>query len=218
MVNPSRLRLLLADDHEMVRVALKLVLASLADEVIFDEASRAEEALAIAAQHPDLDLILIDLEMPGIGGVEGVRALRHAHPGLPLIVCSASEEAQRASELLALGVSGFIPKSEGMEVIQHAVRIVLAGGTFVPARLMHGLSPLDRSPAQPATPTLPLTERQIDVMRLLSHVKPNKVIARELDLSESTVKVHVLAIFRALGVHNRTEAVVAAAALLQRSK
>ena len=211
MVSPSRLRLLLADDHEMVRVALKLVLAPLADEVIFDEAATAEQALAIAAERSDIDLILIDLEMPGMGGVQGVRALRNAHPELPLVVCSASVEATRISELLSIGVSGFIPKSDGMDVIQQAVRLVLAGGTYSPVALMNEAAPR-------AAGSLPLTSRQMDVMRLLSHGKPNKVIARELDLSESTVKVHLLAIFRALGVHNRTEAVVAAAALLQRSK
>jgi DNA-binding NarL/FixJ family response regulator len=205
------LRLLLADDHEMVRVALKLVLSRLADEVVFDEAATAEQALAIAAQHADIDLILIDLEMPGIGGVEGVRALRNAHPELPLVVCSASENAERIAALLAIGVSGFIPKSEGMDVIQQAVRLVLAGGTYSPVGFMR------TAPAQ-SVAALPLTGRQMDVMRLLSHGKPNKVIARELDLSESTVKVHLLAIFRALGVHNRTEAVVAAASLLQRAK
>lgn len=214
MVSSSRLRLLLVDDHEMVRMALKHVLAPLGDEVLFDEAASAERALEIAALQPDLDLILIDLEMPGMGGVEGVRALRNAHPELPLIVCSASEDPARVAQLLSLTVSGFIPKSETMQVIQHAVRLVLAGGTYVPSRLMlQSASPTVPPSAQDA---LPLTGRQIDVMRLLSHGKPNKLIARELDISESTVKVHLLAIFRALGVHNRTEAVVAAAALLQR--
>jgi DNA-binding NarL/FixJ family response regulator len=214
---PARLRLLLADDHEMVRVALKMVLAPLAEEVVFDEASRAETALEIAARQPDLDLILIDLEMPGMGGVEGVRALRDAYPAMPLVVCSASEDPQRVSQLLAMGVAGFIPKSDGMDVIQQAVRLVLAGGTYVPSRLMQvSAQQVPRDASQIAA--LPLTSRQIDVMRLLSRGKPNKLIARELDISESTVKVHLLAIFRALGVHNRTEAVVAAAALLQQSK
>ena len=215
MTGSKRLRLLLVDDHEMVRMALKHVLAPLADEVVFDEAATAERALDIAAEQPDLDLILIDLEMPGIGGLEGVRALRIAHPELPLIVCSATEDPARVAQLLALTVAGFIPKSEAMQVIQQAVRLVLAGGTYVPSRLM-----LQRpaSPPPPSHEVLPLTGRQIDVMRLLSHGKPNKLIARELDISESTVKVHLLAIFRALGVHNRTQAVVAAAALLQRNE
>jgi DNA-binding NarL/FixJ family response regulator len=214
MTDPKRLRLLIVDDHEMVRMALKHVLAPLAGEVVFDEAATAERALEIAAQQPDLDLILIDLEMPGIGGLQGVRALRTAHPELPLIVCSATEDPARVAQLLALTVAGFIPKSEAMQVIQQAVRLVLAGGTYVPSRLM--LQGAASPPPPPPQEVLPLTGRQIDVMRLLSHGKPNKLIARELDISESTVKVHLLAIFRALGVHNRTEAVIAAAALLQR--
>jgi DNA-binding NarL/FixJ family response regulator len=216
MTGSTRLRLLLVDDHEMVRMALKHVLAPLADDVVFDEAATAERALEVAAQQPDLDLILMDLEMPGIGGIEGVRALRSAHPELPLIVCSASEDPKRVAQLLALTVAGFIPKSETMQVIQHAVRLVLAGGTYVPSRLM--LQGAASPPPPPSHEALPLTGRQIDVMRLLSQGKPNKLIARELDISESTVKVHLLAIFRALGVHNRTEAVVAAAALLERNE
>ncbi|MEO7762301.1 MAG: response regulator transcription factor [Casimicrobiaceae bacterium] len=214
MTDFSRLRLLIVDDHEMSRVALKLVLARLAEEVIFDEAATAEQAVTVAARQSDLDLILIDLEMPGMGGVEGVRALRDAHPGLPLIVCSATEDAARVSGLLALGVAGFIPKSDPVEVILHAVRLVLAGGTYVPTRLTREMgSGLPRHGIQHEA--LPLTGRQFDVMRLLGLGKPNKLIARELDISESTVKVHLLAIFRVLGVHNRTEAVIAAASRLQ---
>jgi DNA-binding NarL/FixJ family response regulator len=215
MLSPPRLRLLLADDHEMVRVALKLVLGALAEEVVFDEAARAEQALAIAAATPDLDLVLIDLEMPGMGGVEGVRALRGAHPELPLVVCSATEDPERIAALLSMGVAGFIPKSDGMEVIQQAVRLVLAGGTYVPTRLVQNPAPAAAAGNDRLSGS-PLTTRQIDVMRLLSRGKPNKVMARELDISESTVKVHLLAIFRALGVHNRTEAVIAASALLEK--
>lgn len=217
MGNPSHLRILLADDHEMVRMALKVVLAPLADEVVFDEAASAEKALSIAAQQPDLDLILIDLEMPGIGGIEGVRALRDAYPALPLVACSASEDAARVSQLLALGVAGFIPKSDAVQVIQQAVRLVLAGGTYVPTRLMQAAAAAPPT-AGAQNRTMALTGRQVDVMRLLGHGKPNKVIARELDISESTVKVHLLSIYRAFGVHNRTEAVVAAATHLRLSK
>ena len=210
------LRLLIADDHEMMRVALKLVLQSLADEVVFDEAASAEKAIAVAAEQPDLDLILIDLEMPGIGGVEGVRALREAHPELPLVVCSATEDAERVQQLLALGVAGFIPKSDAVQVILHAVRLVLAGGTYVPTRLMRSSAPVTaRAEGELAPP--PFTGRQFDVMRLLAQGKPTKLIARELDISESTVKAHLIAIFRVLGVHNRTEAVIAAAKRLSSS-
>ncbi len=205
------MKILLADDHEMVRVALKVALAPLGPGATFAEAATAESALAAAAADPDLDLVLIDLHMPGMGGVEGVRRLRTEHPALPVIVCSASEDGTLVRELLSLGVAGFIPKSDSTQVIEQAVRLVLAGGTYAPPRL------LEAAPANPAGSPgalASLTPRQGDVLRLLAHGKPNKLIARELDISEATVKVHLLAVFRALGARNRTEAVVIAQRLL----
>ncbi len=202
------MKILLADDHEMVRVALKVALSPLGAELAFVEAASAEAALAAAAAHPDLDLALVDINMPGIGGVEGVRRLRAAHPALPLVACSASEDAAVVRAVLALGASGFIPKSDSTQVILQAVQLVLAGGTYVPPRLMGG-----EAPATPARIDS-LTPRQHDVLRELAHGKPNKLIARELDISEATVKVHLLAIYRALGARNRTEAVVVAQRLL----
>lgn len=204
------MKLLLADDHEIVRVALKVALAPLGAQVAFVEARTAEEALAAADAHPDLDLALIDVNMPGMGGEEGVRRLRAAHPDLPVLACSASEDPAVVRGLLALGVSGFIPKSDPTPVIQQAVRLVLAGGTYVPPRLLGAAPAAREAPA----PLASLTPRQQDVLRLLAEGKPNKRIARDLDISEATVKVHVLAVFRALGARNRTEAVVIAQRLL----
>ena len=204
------MRFLLADDHEMVRLALKVALAPLGTDLGFVEAGSAESALAAAAAHADLDLVLIDINMPGMGGLEGVRRLRAAHPTLPVLVCSAAEDPALVRSLLGLGVCGFIPKSDSTTVILQAVKLVLAGGTYVPPRLLDVASP---APAAGA-PLASLTPRQRDVLRLLAEGKPSKVIARELDISESTVKVHLLAVFRALGARNRTEAVVIAHRLL----
>ena len=201
------MKCLVADDHEMVRLALKVALAPLGPDVAFVEAATAEEAVAAAAANDDLDIVLIDVNMPGMGGVEGVRRLRASHPTLPLLVCSASEDPGLVRELLALGVAGFMPKSDSTQVILEAVRLVLAGGTYVPTRL------LAAAPARPSSGAIAiesLTPRQRDVLRLLAEGKPNKVIARELDISEATVKVHLLSVFRALGARNRTEAVVIA--------
>lgn len=201
------MKCLVADDHQMVRVALKVALEPLGPGVSFVEAANAEEAIAAAAAHEDIDLVLIDVNMPGMGGVEGVKRLRASHPTLPLLVCSASEDAGLVRELLALGVAGFIPKSDSTQVILEAVRLVLAGGTYVPARL------LAAPPAPPSAGAVALdslTPRQRDVLRLLAQGKPNKVIARELDISEATVKAHLLSVFRVLGARNRTEAVVIA--------
>lgn len=200
------MKILLADDHEMVRVALKVALAPLEADVAFVEASTAEAALEAAGAHSDLDLVLIDINMPGMGGLLGVRRLRAAYPALPVMVCSATEDAALVKSVLALGVCGYIPKSDSTSVILQAVKLVLAGGVYVPPRLL-ARSGLEA--AGPA-PLASLTPRQQDVLRLLALGRPNKLIARELDISEATVKVHLLAVFRALAARNRTEAVVIA--------
>lgn len=201
------MKILLADDHELMRLALRSALEGLEGGKTFLEAATAEAALEVVASQPDLDLVLIDMNMPGMGGLEGVRRLRASHPALPVIACSAAEDRATVGALLKLGVAGYIPKADSAAVILSAVRIVLAGGTYVPARL-----------AGEATATeakaYALTDRQRDVLRLLAEGKPNKTIARELDISEATVKVHLVAVFRALGARNRTEAVVIAQRLL----
>jgi DNA-binding NarL/FixJ family response regulator len=190
-----------------MRLALRSALEGLEGGKTFLEAATAEAALEVVASQPDLDLVLIDMNMPGMGGLEGVRRLRASHPALPVIACSAAEDRATVGALLKLGVAGYIPKADSAAVILSAVRIVLAGGTYVPARL-----------AGEATATeakaYALTDRQRDVLRLLAEGKPNKTIARELDISEATVKVHLVAVFRALGARNRTEAVVIAQRLL----
>jgi DNA-binding NarL/FixJ family response regulator len=194
-------KILIADDHELLRLALRVALQPLEEGVTFVEAASAESALAAVAANPDLDLVLIDMNMPGIGGLEGVRALRASHPSLPLVACSAAEDPGLVAELMALGVAAYIPKSDSTQVILQATRLVLAGGTYVPPRLAGRASP---------APDFELTARQQEVLRLLAQGKPNKAIARELDISEATVKVHLVAVFRALGARNRTEAVVIA--------
>ncbi|MEO5691495.1 MAG: response regulator transcription factor [Usitatibacter sp.] len=207
------MKLLLADDHEMVRLALRTALAQLGEPLQFVEAASAEEALAAASAHDDIDLVIIDVNMPGMGGIEGVKRLRASHPALPLVACSATEDAALVRALLGLGVAAFIPKSDATPVILQAVKLVLAGGTYFPPRLLAAAQPKAASPAAGAIAGL--TPRQRDVLRLLAEGKPNKVIARALDIGEATVKVHLLAVFRALGAHNRTEAVVIAQRAVQ---
>lgn len=211
------LRILLADDHEMVRIAMRYALAGLADAIEWVEAADATQAKAMMDHDHRLDLALIDINMPGSHGIDCIRAMRRDHPTLPLLVISAAEDASTVRALIDLGVAGFIPKSDPSAVILQAVRLVLAGGTYVPLRLLaHDSAPA----AQPVRTrgTIPtvagLTGRQQEVLALLARGLPNKLIARELGLSESTVKVHLLAIYRVLSVRNRTEAVVAAQAFL----
>lgn len=211
------LRVLLADDHEMVRIAMRYALGAIADAIEWHEASDAAQAQAILEQDPAFDLALLDICMPGSTGVEWIRALRRAYPTLPLLVMSATEDATLVRALIDCGVAGFIPKSDPSAVILQAVRLVLAGGTYAPLRLLaQTLSPSGNA-ARPLdhVPTISgLTGRQREVLALLARGLPNKLIARQLGLSESTVKVHLLAIYRVLTVRNRTEAVVAAQAFL----
>lgn len=201
----------LADDHPIVRAALKAALGALGPNTRFVEANDAASVLALVAAEPGLDLILMDLHMPGADGTATVRAVRARAPQLPVAVVSADEDPAAVGELLRMGVCGFIPKSDSANVIVGAVRLILAGGTYVPPRLVHGDA---RGAAEDGTGAgdarLGLTARQSDVLRLLGEGKSNKVIARELGITEGTVKVHLLAVFRALNVRNRTAAVVAA--------
>jgi DNA-binding NarL/FixJ family response regulator len=203
-----RLRLLLADDHEMARLALKHALMPLAEHIDWLEAATVDEVMSHAAQEPEL--ALLDFHMPGADGLPWIARLRARHPALPLIVISAEESADLVRALVELGVAGFIPKSESAAVVLQAVRLVLYGGTYAPLRFLS-----QRAPVAAAANGNGLTPRQLEVLALLARGLPNKAIARELGLSEGTVKVHLLAIFRALDVRNRTEAVVAAQKRLQ---
>jgi DNA-binding NarL/FixJ family response regulator len=178
-----------------------------------------------AIHSPDassLSLALIDLAMPGVHGNEHLTEVIEHLPHVPVMVLSGSEDPGLMKGLLAMGVQGFIPKAYSPDVMLSAVRLVLSGGVYVPPLLLQeradGAAATLTTNAQPAPTSSDsleerlrklLTERQIDVLRLLSQGKPNKLIARDLGISEGTVKIHLAAIFRALNVRNRVEAVVA---------
>jgi len=204
----------IADDHPIVRAALRAALANVGSDTRFLEASDAASTLAMASSEPAIDLLLMDLHMPGVEGTATVRAIRERAPQLPVAVVSADEDAAMVAELLSLGVCGFIPKSDSSNVIVSAVRLMLAGGTYVPPRLLNGGNGAGRVLPRDASggdgDRLGLTARQFDVLRLLGHGMSNKVIARELGITEGTVKVHLLAVFRVLNVRNRTAAAMAA--------
>ena len=223
------MKVLLVDDHRLIIEGVKLKLAELDPAVETVVAMNLDELEQALATHADsLDLALLDIAMPGTQGFEHVARLRAEAPGLPVIVLSGSEDAELMRALMDLGVLGFIPKAYSPDVMLSAIRLVLAGGLYIPPLLLasaqaQGWQPGAGSPASPGRDTAPhaseahsldglrqlLTERQVDVMRLLSQGKPNKLIARDLGISEGTVKIHLAAIFRALNVRNRVEAVVA---------
>ena len=190
-----------------MRSALRGALERLDPAPRFVEAEDLSGALALIAGSPPPDVLLMDLRMPGVDGPEGVAAVRRAAPSLPIAVVSATDDASLVRALFELGVAAFIPKTEPPEVIVAAVRVVLGGGQYFPPRLL--LDPIAAAPS-PTGEAAMLTERQRDVLRLLARGLPNKLIARDLGLTEGTVKVHLLAIFRALGARNRTDAVLIA--------
>ena len=206
------LRIAIADDHPLMRAALASALADLATDVQFLEAANHAATLAVIDALPGPDLLLMDLHMPGTDGIEGVRDVRNRAPQVPLAVVSADDDPAAVRSLLALGVSGFIPKTDSPAVIASAVRLILAGGVYVPPRLVTHAGVV---PAANGDSVSGLTSRQIDVVRLLARGLSNKAIARELGVSEGTVKVHLLAVFRVLDVRNRTAAVIAAQRFLR---
>lgn len=210
------MKILVADDHALFRDGLRYMLARLGEDVEILQAKDCAEALTLAASRSDLDLILLDLAMPGMDGLVGLRALRARNPAVPVVILSASEEPAEMRLALEGGAMGFIPKSSTSDVMLGALRLVLSGGVYVPLAFMERFQS-GRTPGATlasSLETLGLTPRQHDVLRLLGKGQSNKEIARVLGLAEGTVKLHISAILRALGVDNRTQAVVAAARLL----
>ena len=195
----------LADDHPIVRSALASALAGPRAGIRFREAADARGALALLDGPPPLDLLVIDLRMPGADGLSTVRALRERAPEVPLVVVSAEDDPAHIAPLLALGVAGFIPKSEPPAVIVRRCGSCSPGAPTC----RRGSPPASAAPP-PGAADAGLTPRQWEVVKLLARGLPNKAIANALGVTEGTVKVHLIAVFRALGVRNRTAAVIAA--------
>ena len=212
------MKTLLADDHPLMREGVRQVLAQLEPAIEIIDAHDYPSLFAQTALHADLDLALVDLNMPGFVGMQGITQFRHRFPDIPLVVLSASESANDIRNALESGALGYIPKAASTTVMLAALRQVLAGDIFVPACLgdghagLHSVAPADFEALQHSG----LTARQLEVARLLAQGCANKAIAGMLSMSEGTVKVHIAAIFRAFGVTNRTEAVLEIQRLIQK--
>lgn len=192
------MKFLLIDDHALFRHGLVLLLGRLPGAHECLEADRCEAALALLAAQGDPDLILLDLALPGMNGLDGLVQLRAQCPTTPIVLLSANDNPRMVMDGMRRGAQGFIPKSACPEVVIAALQVVLAGGTYLPARALAGPAPLDG----PAV----LTARQREVLALLVREQSNKEIADALGMRVNTVRVHVAAILDALGVDNRTEA------------
>ncbi|MHB1245741.1 MAG: response regulator [Sulfuriferula sp.] len=210
------MKIILADDHALFREGARHLLQQLGGgDIEVLEAATCQEAIIHADLHEDVDLALLDLHMPGVTGVECVVHFQAAHPEVPVVVLSGSESRPNVQAVLDVGALGYIPKSSSSQVMLSAIRLVLSGGIYLPPLVMdQELNPVEASiaPQVASRGQVPccLTERQMDVLKLLAAGKPNKLIARELGLGEGTIKVHLAGIFRALEVNNRTEAVMEA--------
>lgn len=209
------LKLLVVEDHALVREGLVRLLAQLEEETEVFESADFESALTILDNDGDFDLVLLDLALPGIDGFAGLDILRRRYPAMPVAVVSAFDDTPTVNRVLNLGASGFIPKALSGEGLLSAVRDVLAGSIYRPCG--QPIARLDDAPPVPPSQVgvrpeeIGLTERQAQVLCLMVRGLSNRDIAEQLELSEGTVKIHATAVFKALGVNSRTQALVAAA-------
>ncbi len=195
--------LLLVDDHTLFRTGLRLIVQAHPGVAAIAEAGTVAEACALAGA--PVQLVLLDIQMPGMNGLDGLRPLRLAHPGARVVLVSASVAPDAVREARARGADGFLPKSASGADILAAIDLALAGQPCFPPGDAGAAPPLAPGQGAPV-----LTARQGEVLRLLCTGRPNKVIARDLGLSENTVRVHVAAIFAQLGVNSRSTALLAA--------
>ncbi len=204
---PSGYTFVIADDHPLFRGALRETLAGLGDVATIHEAGDFESAKALVVAGEDVDLVLLDLSMPGASGLSGLISLRGIHPAVPMMVVSAHDDPVTIRRALDLGASGFISKSASMDEIRHAVRTVLAGDIAAPVGIDLGV---ERDPeiSDLIKRLQSLTPQQTRVLGMLAEGLLNKQIAYELGVSEATIKAHVSAILQKLGVDSRTQAVI----------
>jgi DNA-binding NarL/FixJ family response regulator len=229
------MKVLLVDDHPLILSALQTVIKGLGDHVNVVGAGSAREAREALQNENDFDLVLLDLQLGDANGFDLLIEFRAGYPALPVVVVSASDRASDVIRSIDLGAMGFVPKRATNETLFEALHMVMSGGIYVPPMSIGTEPPplnrrrTDASPlnlvsqeatdsgfqTQPSLASLGLTPRQTDVLALLLKGNPNKLIARELGLSVETVKDHVAAVLRALGVSSRTQAVLAVSQMTQ---
>jgi DNA-binding NarL/FixJ family response regulator len=210
MTTAASTHLVVADDHPLFRDALRQAVATVVATAQVDEAGSFEELTALLEREPDVDLILLDLSMPGISGFSGLIYLRAQFPAIPVVIVSASDDAATIRRSMDFGASGFIPKRFGVEALREAIGKVMNGDVWVPADVDLSAA-VDPDMTKLRDRLVTLTPQQVRVLMMLSEGLLNKQIAYELGVSEATIKAHVSAILQKLGVESRTQAVIAAA-------
>jgi len=203
-------RILIADDHPLILGALRQAVSGAIEDAEIHEAGDFEGLAAALEAHPDMDLVLLDLSMPGVRGFSGLLYLRAERPSLPVIVVSANEDRAVMRHCLEFGAAAYVPKSLDVASMRTAIRTVLDGGRWTPPDLDAKASG-NREASALVKRLSSLTPQQVRVLMMLSQGLLNKQIAYELSVSEATVKAHVSAILQKLGVESRTQAVILAA-------
>jgi DNA-binding NarL/FixJ family response regulator len=204
---PSGFKFVIADDHPLFRGALKQALAVIADSAEIIEAGDFATTKEALLRNHDVDLVLLDLSMPGASGLSGLVTLRGIRPDFPMVVVSARDDPETIRRALELGASGFISKSASMEQIRSAVQTVLGGGVATPEGIDLGVEN-DLELSDLIRRVQSLTPQQTRVLGMLAEGLLNKQIAFELNVSEATIKAHVSAVLQKLGVDSRTQAVI----------
>jgi DNA-binding NarL/FixJ family response regulator len=203
------MRVLVVDDHPLIREALSTVLRQLSPGVEVDEATSAEQALDLLALGHPLTLALLDLTLPGADGMSLLAEVRRDRPELPVVVLSGSDSRANVMAAIEAGAMGFISKRTSTAVFVSALQLVLAGGIYIPPQALAIEEPTRRAEQPTVLPAdIGLTPRQAQILALLVQGKPNKLICRTLGISDGTVKAHISSVLRVLDVDNRTEAVV----------
>ena len=197
------MKILLVDDHTLVRDGISLVLEQFEDNISILTASTAKETLSLLAKHEDTDLVLMDVGLPDSSGIDCLKRIRQLTPLIPVVMLSANDGHETVRAAIDAGARGFIPKSAGKEIMLSAIQLIMAGGIYLPESSMRAVS-------APQGEAGSLTRRQREVLQRLAEGKSNKAIANELGMSEATVRVHVTSIFKVLDVCNRTEAALKA--------
>ena len=209
-MNDPLYRLVIADDHPLFRGALREAVTGLLERAEIAEAGSFDEVAELLDKGGEVDLILLDLAMPGVRGFSGLMYLRAQYPSVPIVVVSANDDPAVIRRCMDFGASGFIPKTLGIDEMRTAIMRVLKGGVWTPPDVDLAAGS-DAETAALLGRLATLTPQQVRVLMMLSEGLLNKQIAYELSVSEATVKAHVSAILQKLGVESRTQAVIAAA-------
>ncbi len=209
-----KIKVLMVDDHALFRDGMRYVLQQLADEVEVIDSGNFVDGMKQAANNSDIDLALLDLNMPGSEGVKSILTFHESNPGIPLVVVSGSDHREDIEKVMEYGAMGFISKLSSSKIMLSALRMVMDGGVYLPPQLLQqAIAGIDQGGADKRTLRSNknwLTTRQMQTLQLLAEGLSNKEISERLNLAEGTVKIHTAAVYQALRVNSRLEAVSAA--------